>query len=113
MSTPLPPLSPPAPAQPGQPYIVSFVFTDYSGGTTVDPLSLTLDLTYGEAVGEVPDVAGPFTYNGVTAAMPGCPVSASTSADSKALMPSGPPKSPAIPPPAKLRGLRNDGTTPP
>jgi hypothetical protein len=71
LSTPLPPLSPPAPAQPGQPYIVSFVFTDYSGGTTVDPLSLTLDLTYGEAVGEVPDVAGPFTYSGVTAAMPG------------------------------------------
>jgi Phage tail protein len=71
LSTPLPPLAPPAPAQPDQGYVLSFSFTDYAGGSPVDPISLTLDITYGQAVGQVPDVAGPFTYSGVVSPMPG------------------------------------------
>jgi hypothetical protein len=61
-----PVLAPPDPAQPGTAYLLSFSFTDYSSGSPVDPTTLTLDLTYGEAVGEVPDVAGPFTWAGNT-----------------------------------------------
>ena len=71
MSSPLPPLTPPAPAQPGAGYVLSFSFTDFESGSPVDPTGLQLDLTYGEAAGEVPDYAGPFTWTGATAPAPG------------------------------------------
>lgn len=53
-------------AQPGQPYYLSFAFTDFLTGSPVDPDSLTLDVTYGQSAGVVPDVAGPFTYSGAS-----------------------------------------------
>ena len=59
-------LAPPQPAMPGQPYYLSFTFTSFETGSPVDPVALTLDLTYGEQVGAVPDVAGPFTYSGAS-----------------------------------------------
>jgi len=60
-------LSPPLPAQPGQPYYLAFQFRDFANGSLVDPLSLTLDLTYGIEAGIAPDVAGTFTYNNASA----------------------------------------------
>ena len=68
MSTPDLP-SPPTPAQPGEGYLISFSFTDYESGSPVDPSALQLDLTYGEAAGLAPDVAGPFTWVGNTSAV--------------------------------------------
>jgi hypothetical protein len=61
------PLSPPFPAVPGEPFILSFEFRSYEGGALTDPATLTLDVTYGEEVGFVPDVTGPFTWIGNTA----------------------------------------------
>lgn len=55
---------------PGQPFFLSFTFTNFETGTPVDPAGLVLDLTYGEQVGAVPDVAGPFTYAGATTEAP-------------------------------------------
>lgn len=60
-------LSPPLPAQPGQPYHLQFLFTNFEDGSPADPASLTLDLTYGESAGVVPDVAGPFVFSGASA----------------------------------------------
>ena len=59
-------ISPPTPAQPGQAYYLFFEFREFPAGPLVDPVTLTLDLTYGEEVGIAPDVAGPFTYSGAT-----------------------------------------------
>lgn len=42
-------------------------FFDQSSGILVDPTSVQLDITYGSVVGAVPDVAGPFTYQGSSA----------------------------------------------
>jgi Phage tail protein len=67
VSTPLPPLTPPAPAQPGQDYLLNFSFSDYEGGSAVDPTLLQLEITYGEEAGLAPDYAGPFTWTGATA----------------------------------------------
>lgn len=60
-------LSPPSPAQAGQPYYLSFEFEDQESGTLTDPSALSLDLTYGNEAGAVPDVAGTFTYTGASA----------------------------------------------
>ena len=65
MSSPVLP-SPPTPATPGEGYQLSFSFVDYESGSPVDPSQVTLDITYGEAAGEVPDYAGPFTWAGNT-----------------------------------------------
>ena len=72
MTTP-PVLAPPALAQPGQPYLLSFDAWSYEGGALVDPVAVSLDITYGGYVQLVPDTAGPFTYTGAdpTLAAPG------------------------------------------
>jgi len=69
MTTPMPPQL----AQPGQPYVLSFNAYSFEGGALVDPLSVTLDITYGGYVQLVPDVAGggPFTYQGADPTMAG------------------------------------------
>ena len=56
------PLAPPALAQPGQPYLLSFAAYSFEGGDPVDPVGLSLDITYGGYVQLVPDYAGPFVY---------------------------------------------------
>ena len=65
------PLSPPQPEQPAQPYTLYFDFYDYVSGQLVDPVSVQLDITYGDYAGLVPDYAGPFTYTGASVAAPG------------------------------------------
>lgn len=46
-------------------------FYDEVTGALVDPSSVQLDITYGEQVGFVADVAGPFTFQGSGSAVPG------------------------------------------
>jgi hypothetical protein len=65
------PLSPPMPAQAGQPFFLQFAFFDFESGVLTDPISVQLDLTYGEEAGAAPDIAGPFTYTGASTAAPG------------------------------------------
>jgi hypothetical protein len=57
-------LAPPTPAQQGQPYWLSIDFYDETSGSLVDPAGLQADLTYGSEAPLVPDVAGPFTWDG-------------------------------------------------
>lgn len=64
------PLSPPMPAQAGQPFFLSFAFFDFESGVLTDPVSVQLDITYGEEAGVIPDTAGPFTYTGASTAAP-------------------------------------------
>lgn len=59
-------ISPPQPAVPGEQYLLAFEFLDFETGVLTDPAGLTLDITYGEEVGFVPDFADPFTYTGNT-----------------------------------------------
>jgi len=59
-------LSPPQPAVPGSPYFLYLTFTDFETGALTDPTALTLDITYGQEAGIVPDVAGTFTYTGAS-----------------------------------------------
>lgn len=60
-------LSPPLSAQAGQPYYLQFTFTNFETGSLVDPISLTLDITYGGLPGVAPDIAGQFVYTGASA----------------------------------------------
>jgi hypothetical protein len=55
-------------AQAGQPWQLNLVFLNEENGVPADPAEVTLDITYGNAVGFVPDVAGggPFTYTGAS-----------------------------------------------
>jgi hypothetical protein len=41
------------------------------GGVLTDPSGVQLDITYGSDLGFTPDVAGPFTYQGASAPVPG------------------------------------------
>jgi hypothetical protein len=50
----------------GQPYTLTLSFYDESSGSLADPSSVQLDITYGEEIGFVPDIAGPFTYQGAS-----------------------------------------------
>ena len=65
------PLAPPMPAIPGQDYYLSLAFSSYESGALVDPAAVTLDITFGGQAGLVPDVAGPFQWNGSSAPAPG------------------------------------------
>lgn len=67
MTTPAPPM----PAVQGQPYYLLFSFTDYETGALADPTTVQLDITYGGAVGQTSDYAGPFMYSGASVAAPG------------------------------------------
>jgi hypothetical protein len=53
-------------AYPGAPFVLYLAFVDESTGLPADPTAIQLDITYGEEIGFVPDVAGPFTYSGAT-----------------------------------------------
>lgn len=55
----------------GQPWTLYLDFFDEEGGTLADPISVTLDITYGTEIGFVPDVAGPVTYSGASVSTPG------------------------------------------
>lgn len=48
----------------GQPWTLFLDFYDEVTGALTDPVTVQLDITYGEQIGFVPDVAGPFTYSG-------------------------------------------------
>jgi len=64
------PLAPPDAVAVGQPYYLYYEFIDFESGDLTDPVSLTLDITYGDEAGVVPDVAGPFTYAGTSVPTP-------------------------------------------
>lgn len=51
----------------GQPWTLFLNFFSSGSGILTDPSTVTLDLTYGEEIGFVADVAGPFTYAGASA----------------------------------------------
>lgn len=51
----------------GSPWILYLNFVDETSGQPADPSAITLDITYGQEVGFVPDVAGPYTYQGASA----------------------------------------------
>lgn len=55
-------------AQAGQPWPLNLLFLNEENGVLTDPDSVTLDITYGNAVGFVPDApgGGPFTYAGAS-----------------------------------------------
>jgi Siphovirus-type tail component, C-terminal domain len=55
-------------AQAGQPWTIYLNFYNEQSGVLTDPSAITLDITYGSAVGLVPDVpgGGPFTYAGAS-----------------------------------------------
>jgi len=55
----------------GQPWQLDLNFYDEESGTLTDPASVQLDITYGEQVGFVPDVAGPYAYSGASTSTPG------------------------------------------
>lgn len=55
----------PDPAIPGEPFFLVFQFLDFESGILTDPISLTMQITYGDT-GTV--VAGPFTYAGGSSA---------------------------------------------
>lgn len=57
--------------QAGQPYQLNLNFYSQNSGALADPASVTLDITYGQQVGFVPDAAGPFTYTGSSTPGPG------------------------------------------
>ena len=48
----------------GRPVVLQVDFR--LGGVLTDPASVQLDVTYGSELGFVPDVAGPFTYQGAS-----------------------------------------------
>lgn len=50
----------------GQPYLLSLNFYNEQSGVLSDPTTVQLDITYGSEIGFVPDVAGPFTYQGAS-----------------------------------------------
>jgi hypothetical protein len=58
-------------AQAGQPYQLNLSFYNENSGALTDPSSVTLDITYGQQLGFVPDVAGPFIYMGSSTPGPG------------------------------------------
>lgn len=64
-------LSPPQAYVPGQPYYLYLDFYDESSGVLTDPSTVQLDITYGSAVGLVPDFAGPYFYTGGSSAVAG------------------------------------------
>lgn len=56
---------------PGVVATLSLEFFDASTGILTDPTSVQLDITYGSAIGMVPDFAGPFPYSGASSPTPG------------------------------------------
>jgi hypothetical protein len=58
-------------AVPGGNITLALSFYDENTGLLADPSALQLDLTYGGIAGTVPDVAGPFTYQGASSPSPG------------------------------------------
>lgn len=50
----------------GQPYLLNLNFYNEQSGVLSDPTSVQLDITYGSEIGFVPDVAGPYTYQGAS-----------------------------------------------
>ena len=59
-------IAPPTPGQQGQPIWLSIDFYDETSGSLTDPTSITADITFGSEAPLVPDVAGPFTWDGST-----------------------------------------------
>lgn len=55
----------------GQPWILYLDFWNESLGVLTDPATVQIDITYGEQVGFVPDIAGPYTYQGASVPTPG------------------------------------------
>lgn len=55
----------------GQPYQLNLNFYQETTGALADPSSVTLDITYGQQVGFVPDVGGPYSYLGASAPLGG------------------------------------------
>lgn len=51
-----------AAGQQGYPITLGLNFFNMQSGALTDPTAITLDITYGNEVGLVPDYAGPFTY---------------------------------------------------
>jgi hypothetical protein len=60
-----------AQATAGLPYTLYLDFYEENGGTLADPDAVTLDITYGQQIGFVPDVGGPFMYSGASSPTPG------------------------------------------
>ena len=58
-------ISPPTPAIQGQPVWLSIDWYNETSGSLVDPTSVTLDITYGSEAPLVPDIAGPFIWDGM------------------------------------------------
>lgn len=50
----------------GSPWILYLNFYNENNGTLTDPSTVQLDITYGQEIGFVADVAGPFTYQGAS-----------------------------------------------
>lgn len=59
-------ISPPTPAIQGQPVWLSLDFWDETSGSLTDPGSVQADITFGSEAPLVPDVAGPFVWDGTT-----------------------------------------------
>lgn len=59
-------LVPPAAAQQGQRYDVQLEFYDETSGSLVNPSAVQVDITYGSEAPLVPDVAGPYVWDGVS-----------------------------------------------
>jgi Siphovirus-type tail component, C-terminal domain len=53
-------------ANAGSPFTLTLNFFNQQSGSLVDPVSVQLDITYGEEIGFAADVAGPFIYSGAS-----------------------------------------------
>jgi hypothetical protein len=58
-------------ARSGSTWTLSLEFFNEESGTHTDPDTVQLDITFGQAVGFVPDIAGPFFYSGASVNTPG------------------------------------------